>query len=82
MASGRRPDRPYVNCPDCGKAALPQNRSGLFLCEDEACGRSFHSCADCGGIFVLTPDKPQRIDQCAFCGEENEVERVKGITIN
>ena len=75
-------DRAYINCPDCGKIALPQNRPGLFLCEDDECGRSFRACADCDHIFVLTPDKPGRVDQCAVCGEENEVERLKGITIN
>ena len=75
-------DRPPVNCPNCGKTALPQNRPGLFLCEDEGCGRPFYACADCSDIFVPTPDKPGRIDQCAVCGGENEVERLKGITIN
>jgi hypothetical protein len=38
-------------------------------------------CANCGETYVLTPDKPGLIGQCAACGAESEVERVKGIPL-
>jgi len=39
------------------------------------------TCITCERAFVLTPNKPGRINECARCGETSEVPRVQGNTI-
>ena len=38
-------------------------------------------CSKCERTFVLTPDKPGRINECPDCGRRTEVPRVQGITV-